>query len=115
MNAPASRLYQLLYDAIANRRPVTCVYQGLSRECCPHILGTTADEQRVLMFQYAGDSLSGLPPGGEWRCMAVAKLTWLVVKTGPWHTAPARSEIQSCIELVAIEAAENGQAGHRPA
>jgi hypothetical protein len=65
----ASATYQIFRQAIVNKQQITCTYNGLYREICPHTLGHTACREQALSFQFAGQSSKGLPPQGEWRCM----------------------------------------------
>ncbi|MGH7089519.1 MAG: hypothetical protein ACREFQ_11530 [Stellaceae bacterium] len=52
-----SQTYQLIRDAILGRKRLTCQYQGLYRELCPHILGhTNKGEEVALIYQFAGQS-----------------------------------------------------------
>jgi hypothetical protein len=95
--------YHLIRQAIIDQNQVTCSYQGLYRECCPHCIGTKRGRLHVLMFQFAGQSSRGLPPGGNWRCMDIDDLTQVTVQSGPWHTDPRHSRPQTCIDVVDIE------------
>jgi len=72
-------IYQLLRTAVVNKRLVRATYGGRDRWFCPHRLGGNREGQlRVLCYQYAGQSGSGLHPAGwpaNWRCVAVEKLS----------------------------------------
>src|SRR6185295_1701714 len=70
-----SRVYTLFAQAIRERRPVTCRYGGKTRELCPIILGHTDGKEKALTFQFAGESRSRLPEGGEWRCLFLDKVS----------------------------------------
>lgn len=96
--------YAVLREAILTRRPVTCRYQGEYREMCPHVLGTKQGQPRVLSFQFAGASHSGLPPGGEWRCMLVDHVVEARMIDGPWRTSPA-TRPQTCVDAIDVEVA----------
>ena len=71
-------IYRLVWTAVASKRPISAIYKKLPRLFCPHRLGRNrAGEQRVLCYQYGGESESGLAPMGaadNWRCIAVEKL-----------------------------------------
>jgi hypothetical protein len=54
----------------------------------------------VLAYQIAGESTSGLPPEGEWRCFDVDKLSDLAASPGVWRTAPNLFNPQSCLDDV---------------
>ena len=59
---PMSPTYLLFRRAILARKQVVCTYRGRRRELCPHILGHTSGEEKVLAFQFGGESAKGLPP-----------------------------------------------------
>jgi hypothetical protein len=95
--------YQVLRDAVLQRRPVIAMYGGFERRFCPHVLGMKRGEAQVLGFQYGGGSKTGLPPGGEWRCMKVHDLQQLTVQDGPWHTGSSHSKPQTCVDSIDVE------------
>ena len=72
-------IYQLIWTAVANKKPIEASYQGQPRLFCPHRLGRNREGQiRVLCYQYGGESNSGLQPMGSpanWRCVALEKLS----------------------------------------
>jgi hypothetical protein len=96
--------YQVLRDAIVNKRQVTCTYRGLAREICPHVIGTGKDgHEMVLSYQFGGRSSSGLPSGGEWRCMRVDEMSQVSSRAGPWHTGDNHSRPQTCVKDIDVE------------
>lgn len=68
-------VYEILCDAIQNKRRVACEYDGLYREMCPHVIGMKHDTRHVLSYQFDGESRQGLPPDGMWRCMNMDGIT----------------------------------------
>jgi hypothetical protein len=54
------------------------------------------------VFQFAGGSRSGLPPGGDWRCMRVADITDASWRAGAWHSRP-HSRPQHCVDEIDVE------------
>lgn len=94
--------YELIRTAIAERHRVIARYKGLHREMCPHILGHTNGRAQCLFFQFAGESSRGLPPGGDWRCMSVARLDSVEIAEGKWHTREDYRRLQTCVEVVDI-------------
>jgi hypothetical protein len=92
--------YQLLRQALIERRRVTAIYDGLPREFCPHCLGTRNGKQRVLGWQYAGQSQHPLP---GWRCLDIARLSAIRVVDGTWETGGSHTRPQVCITNVDIE------------
>lgn len=71
----ASREYNLFAAAIAGRKQVVCMYNKHRRELCPLILGRKDGQEKALAFQFGGYSSKGLPPGSEWRCLFLAKVS----------------------------------------
>src|SRR5689334_14489532 len=94
--------YDLIRQAIIDGKQVTCSYDGLYRECCPHAIGTKGERENVLMFQFAGESSKKLPPSGQWKCMHVDLIEAASVQDGPWHTDDVcqYSRTTSCLDLI---------------
>src|ERR1700731_1861065 len=63
----------------ARKQAVAAIYDGLPRLLCPHILGRKSGRLHVFCYQFGGSSNSGLPQrpagAGDWRCLAVEKLS----------------------------------------
>ncbi len=101
-------IYQLLRTAVLNKRPIRATYAGLDRWFCPHRLGKNREGQhRVLCYQYAGQSGSGLQLAGSpanWRCIAVEKLIRVELLEDAWYTAPNHSRPQTCVVEVDVDA-----------
>jgi hypothetical protein len=68
-----SPTYRLFAQAMAERKQILCRYDGHPRELCPIILGHSQGQEKALTFQFGGGSSKGLPPGGQWRCLFLAK------------------------------------------
>lgn len=94
--------YALLERAILQREQVVATYEGERREFCPHALGTKGRRRQVLAYQFGGESRSGLPPQGEWRCFSVDLLDNAATRPGPWHTAPNLFNPQTCLDDIAV-------------
>lgn len=92
----------LLERAIEGREQVVATYEGAVREFCPHALGRKGDARHVLAYQFGGESRSGLPSRGEWRCFAVAQLVGAILRPGPWHTATNVFNPQSCLDTIDV-------------
>jgi hypothetical protein len=101
--AMASAVYRLFRTAILERKQIVCVYGGCYREVCPHILGHKDGQEKALTFQFAGESTSGLPPGGEWRCLALAQVEDVRLRDGPWHTGHGHRKTQVCVDIVDLD------------
>jgi hypothetical protein len=109
--------YRTLAEAIGTRQQVIARYAGEERVFSPHALGTKRGVAHVLVYQYAGGSRSGLPEGGEWRCLNLDELRDIRLEAGSWHTAPNVFNPQTCLDDVEVvvdplpprKASERGQ------
>jgi hypothetical protein len=96
--------YTVLTEAIRAKQQVVATYHGEERIFSPHALGTKRGVEHVLVYQFAGGSSTGLPPGGEWRCLEVAELSNIELQPGAWHTAVNVFNPQSCLDDIDIVA-----------
>jgi hypothetical protein len=99
----SSQAYELLERAIVERCQVLCFYQGHVREICPAILGHTDGQERTLAFQFAGSSSKGLLPGGQWKCLNVAEMSNVALRSGEWHGGASHRKRQECVKDVDID------------
>jgi hypothetical protein len=95
--------YRLFRRAILGRKQITCVYNRCYRELCPHVLGHKGGQEKALTFQFAGESTSGLPPEGEWRCLFLADVRDVRIRDGAWHTGPRHTQTQACVDEVDLD------------
>jgi hypothetical protein len=79
------------------------MYDGYSRELCPHVLGHAKGEEKALAYQFAGASRSGLPAGGEWRCLFLAQVHDARLRAGRWYTGRRHRTTQTCVEIVDVD------------
>jgi hypothetical protein len=98
-----SQTYRLFAEAMAKRKQILCLYGGYPRELCPIILGHSQGEEKALTYQFAGKSSSGLPPGGEWRCLFLAKVSNAQLRDGPWHAGGSHKQPSGCVEDVDLD------------
>ena len=98
-----SEIYEILRVAAVRRQAVTAIYDGLPRLLCPHVSGRKSGRLHALFYQFGGSSNSGLPVTpegvGDWRCLAVERLSQVELRAGDWHTEP-RSPRQTCIDEI---------------
>jgi hypothetical protein len=99
----ASATYSLFRKAILEEKQVTCTYDGYRRELCPHIIGCTRDEEKVLAFQFGGESKSGLPRGGEWRCLYLSRVLDAPMRVDPWFAGGRHRTAQRCVEDIDLD------------
>lgn len=82
--------FELLRQAIHEKKSIEATYGGLKRIGCPHALGYDENGRaRVLLYQTDGESASGLagPGSGEnWRWLFVAEMRSVVLSEKPWTT-----------------------------
>ena len=97
--------YEVFRQAVLSKSQVTCTYHGFHRELCPHVLGTKEGREKVLSFQFAGESSTTLPPEGEWRCMFVDEVMGAEARDGPWHTGQSHTRPQTCVDEIDVEVA----------
>ncbi len=96
--------YTTLAEAITTKQQVAARYGGEERLFSPHALGTKRGHAHVLVYQYAGGSRSGLPEGGEWRCLNVDELSQIRLEPGAWRTAENVFNPQTCLDNVEVVA-----------
>lgn len=96
--------YEMLAEAIRAKQQVVARYGGEERVFSPHALGTKRGTDHVLVYQFAGGSRTGLPSGGEWRCLAVDTMSDIRLEPGAWHTAPNVFNPQTCLDEVEVVA-----------
>lgn len=98
-----SEIYQLFREAILHEKQVTCRYLGFYRELCPLIIGHKQGAERVLAFQFGGESKSRLPRGGNWKCFDLSKVEDARLRDGPWHEGGSHKTEQQCVDEVDLD------------
>jgi len=97
--------YDLIREAISQRKQVLATYDHKPRKLCPHALGRNKDGAKmVLSWQFGGES-STSPFRPDWKCMRVNLLSDVRLADGDWHTGPASSHSrkQRCITRADVE------------
>ncbi|MBL5922788.1 hypothetical protein I7V28_17050 [Lelliottia amnigena] len=98
--------YELIKDAILNKKQITAVYDGYFREMCPHALGTKNGKQQALFFQFGGESSKGKIDSTSpfnWRCLRLVDLEDVRIRDGEWYTADNHSKAQTCVDQIDYE------------
>jgi hypothetical protein len=96
-----SATYTLFRNAILSERQVVCLYEDRPRELCPHIIGTNASgEEVVLAWQFAGTSSGKLP---QWRCLKLANVRDAHARDGSWHAGGSHKTTQSCVTHIDLD------------
>jgi hypothetical protein len=98
-----SPIYKQFAQAMAAKKQVVCEYDGYARELCAVILGHTGGQEKALTYQFGGQSKSGLPPNGEWRCLFLEKVRNVHLRDGPWRGGDRHTQPQGCVEDVDLD------------
>ena len=98
-----SSVYKQFAEAMAARKQILCEYDGYPRELCAIILGHSKGQEKALTFQFGGQSRSGLPPRGEWRCLWLSKVSKVSLRDGAWHSGTRHTQPQGCVEDVDVD------------
>ena len=105
--------YRLFQEAMAGRRPLTCLYDGKRREICPVILGHTEGEEKALVYQSGGESSQGPAGARGWKCLTLAKVAGAQPTEGRWNPGPGpHGQAQSCVAEVDLDV--NPASPYRP-
>jgi hypothetical protein len=95
--------YAQFERAMRMRKQIVCMYGGYPRELCPIILGHSQGQEKALTYQFGGQSKSGLPPRGEWRCLWLSKVSKVRLRDGPWFAGSSHTQPQGCVEIVDLD------------
>jgi hypothetical protein len=100
--------YDLIRQAILEKKIVAAKYNGFVRIMCPHVIGKNKlGKEQALFYQFDGESSSRpIEPDGSpvnWRCIEIAKLTEVSIQDGEWHSAPNHSRPQTCVAFIDVE------------
>lgn len=98
--------YDIIKEAILQKRQINAYYNKHYREMCPHVIGLKNGVPHALFYQFGGTSSSELAPIGSpdnWRCIFVDKLSEVESKEGSWYTAPNHSRPQTCVDQIDVE------------
>lgn len=98
-----SATYRLIARAMAERKQVLCLYEGLARAVCPVVLGHKNGREQALTYQFAGGASRGLPPGGQWKCLQLSKMSQVELCDGPWHAGSSHKRPQGCVDDVDLD------------
>jgi hypothetical protein len=108
MEPKMSSNYVVIRRAMLARKPISFDYKNHRRVACPHVLGTKGGLEKVLTYQYGGGSSSGLPPGGEWRCLFLSDAYNIQIIEGGWHTGLSHTRPQTCVDMIDVQVFVDG-------
>lgn len=98
--------YDIVRDAIANKKIIVAEYQNHTREMCPHVIGLKNGREQALFYQFGGTSSSGaIVPNSpkNWRCIAISGLSNVRSQPGEWHTGSNHARPQTCVDDIDLE------------
>lgn len=93
--------FELIKQAISEKKLISAVYHERQRELCPHVLGWKADREHALFFQVGGESAKGLASDGSWRCLNLDELSKVEIIGGEFRTgANYYDDAQKCVDKI---------------
>jgi hypothetical protein len=93
--------FELVKQAIAEKKLISAVYHGKKRELCAHVLGWKVDREHALFFQVGGDSVKGIATTGSWRCLNLDELSEVELHDGEFLTGPGYYDNpQKCVDRI---------------
>ena len=98
--------YQIVRDAILNRKTIVATYGGFRRELCPWAIGTHQGTPRALFYQVSGMTSTGpvVPHSlSNWRCMDLDRLEILEVVAREWIGPTEHRRASSCLDLIDVD------------
>lgn len=98
-----SETFRQFHRAILERKQITCSYNGVRREICPHILGHTQGQEKALVYQFGGSSRGVLAAAGEWRCLVLSQVADVRLRDGTWHSGASHRSSQKCVGRIYID------------
>jgi hypothetical protein len=108
-----SPTYALFEQAMRERRPIACFYQGRRRELCPIVLGWSDGREKALAYQVGGESSRPLStPEIRWRCLFLDVVAKARLTDGRWSQGGTHRREQSCVKEVDLDI--NPQSPFRP-
>jgi hypothetical protein len=94
----AGMSYDVIRQAILDRRSLTATYDGAVLHFSPHVLGRHPDRSlRVVAFQYVGDT-----ERGRWRCLALGRLERVGPNRDGWHSGHDRGRPTKCVVQIEV-------------
>lgn len=97
--------WNVLADALQQRRPVRARYHGQTRLLCPHLLGWKHGRAKALCYQADGPTSQGaLPsdPRQRWRSLFIDEITDITITTELWTTPTNYSLDANCVDCVEL-------------
>jgi predicted DNA-binding transcriptional regulator YafY len=96
-----SAVYELIREAIQKEKQVTCLYKRMYREICPVVIGHAKGVEKLLAYQFGGETTSSRLP--QWRCLFIAEISDVHLRDGPWYEGGGHQATQTCVTDVDID------------
>ena len=97
--------YDLIREAILEKKQVVAYYHGKLREMCPHVIGYKNGREKALFYQFGGRSkrAGGITAASaEWRVMFIDELSDVSIRSGSWQTSKDYSGPGNNFDLVDV-------------
>jgi hypothetical protein len=95
--------YQIIRQAIVDRRCMSALYEYYVRVFCPRTIGKDETGTEVVeVFQYGGGCPGGLPRDGQWCCFRVGDIDWISTNGDAWRTGGNGGERNGWVMVVDI-------------
>jgi hypothetical protein len=98
--------YEVIKRAIKEKSAVSLNYKGYYRETCPHALGVKRNRHIVLVYQFGGESSSGViqPKSKDnWRALVLDEITELKFIDAEWQSFSDHIIPANCFDYIEIE------------
>jgi hypothetical protein len=104
MSMETSSTFELIKQAILEKKLISAVYHERQRDLCPHVLGWKAEHEHALFFQVGGESAKGIESGGSWRCLNLDELSEVEIREGEFRTGPGYYDNpQKCVDTIEVQ------------
>src|SRR5271169_2519496 len=97
----SSSNYEVIKDAITNKKNIKADYHNYPRIMTPHVLGHKNGKEQCLLYQFDGQSSSAtIFPDNDpknWRCVFINELKNVSAVEGKLHTCTKHTQQQTCV------------------
>lgn len=96
--------YQIIRQAIVDRRCASAFYKDYVRTFCPRAIGKDKSGREIVaVFQYGGGCAGGLPLDGKWSCFRVSAIDVISVTRDAWQTGSLRGRRGGWVRNIDVE------------
>lgn len=98
----STRSYELIKQAIEQKKQLSLQYHGYTRTLCPYVLGTNKIGKERALALLVRNTPSG-PLAGGWECLDLDHVWNVKFAEGAWVAAPSGDRPDCDIPNVAID------------